>query len=160
MGVTLEFLKLGIVGLISGLFASYLANRDHRNKKWWELRVAAYQNVIESLSDLVYYYHTKFHAQIEGRELSGDFDKRLDEFWQSSFPRVRKAADIGAFLFSDIANTELAKFMALTREHHESYFEYIDSNLVAASTCLKALVTQSKIDLQLKSSWLDRLGLA
>nr|WP_075519007.1 hypothetical protein [Moritella viscosa]SHO17368.1 Putative uncharacterized protein [Moritella viscosa] len=54
--VLLELLKLGFVGVIAGLFASFLANRDFRNKKWWELRVSAYKTAIEALSDLVHYY--------------------------------------------------------------------------------------------------------
>ena len=52
----IELTKLGFVGLIAGLFSSVLSNRDYRQRKWFEMRVKAYQNAIEALSDIVYYY--------------------------------------------------------------------------------------------------------
>jgi len=61
---TLELIKLASVGFIAGLFSSVIANRDHRQRKWWELRVSAYQNAIEALSDLVYYYDTRLNAEM------------------------------------------------------------------------------------------------
>lgn len=56
METVLEFLKLAFVGTVAGLFSSFLGNWSFRHKKWWELRVDAYQSAIESLSDLVHYY--------------------------------------------------------------------------------------------------------
>lgn len=40
--VALELLKLASVGVVAGLFSSIVANRDHRQRKWWELRITAY----------------------------------------------------------------------------------------------------------------------
>jgi hypothetical protein len=53
-----EIFKLVAVGIVSGLFSAYLANRKHRSQKWWELKVSSYQQLIEALSDLIYYFDT------------------------------------------------------------------------------------------------------
>ena len=95
----IELLKLGFVGLIDGLFSSVLSNRDYRQRKWWEMRVTAYQNAIEALSDIVYYYGEHYDAEITRRDLSEERSKHLSATWEQSFPKVRKYADSGAFLF-------------------------------------------------------------
>lgn len=156
MDTALELLKLGMVGLIAGLFSSVIANRDHRHRKWWELRVAAYQNAIEALSDLVYYYDKHFSAEIEYRELPEDFKKKLDAFWEESFPKVRKFADSGAFLFSERANAALRELMK--DDDEASYIEHLDNNLAKAKRCLSELIECSKTDLKLKTGFIGWLS--
>lgn len=150
MDTFIEILKLGIVGLIAGLFSSYLSNRDHRSKKWWELRVYAYQSVIEALSDLNHYYEISYSAEITQRDLSVDQEKELRITWNEGYSRVRKAADSGAFLFSPHAEEALNAFMKSHNKNYESYFEYLDNSYAEAKKCLKSLVMYSKNDLSLK----------
>lgn len=151
----LELLKLASVGVIAGVFSSALANRDYRQRKWWELRVTMYQSAIEALSDLVYYYDKHYNAAIEYRDIPQDLEKKLSAYWEQSFPRVRKAADSGAFLFSDKANAALREFMQ--DERAEWYIEHLDITLSKAKKCLSTLVECSKDDLKLKSSWMEPL---
>lgn len=148
MDTAFEFLKLGMVGLIAGLFSSVIANRDHRQRKWWELRVGAYQNAIEALSDIVYYYDKHYSAEIEDRELREGFKKQLDTYWDESFPKVRKFADSGAFLFSERANEALREFMR--NDDEPTYIDHLDNNLTKAKRCLSELIECSKADLRLK----------
>lgn len=155
MEMVLELLKLASVGLIAGLFSSLLANRDYRQRKWWELRVAAYQNAIEALSDIVYYYEKHYTAEIESRELSKQFQEELEKYWEQAYPKLRKFADSGAFLFSVEANTALLEFMK--NEHAGSYFEHLDNKLARAMKCLARLIECSKVDLKLKPGWLERI---
>ncbi len=150
----IELLKLGSVGIISGLFSAYIATRGHRNKKWWELRVAAYQSVIEALSDLTHYYGRKYKAEIESRELSDEYEAELGKFWDDSYHKVRKAADSGAFLFSKDVNAALKEFMDLKNENHHTYFEHLDSNLAVAERCLKTVVASANKDLRVSDGWL------
>lgn len=150
-----ELIKLGGVGLIAGLFSSVLANRDYRQRKWWEMRVSAYQNAIEALSDIVYYYDKHYNAEILYRELPQEFKLELDSFWKQSFQKVRKYADSGAFLFSEAANAALKELM--TDDDEQSFVEHLDNNLAKATKCLNSLVKCSKADLKLKPSLLERL---
>lgn len=152
--IIFELLKLGSVGVISGLFSAYIATRGHRNKKWWELRVAAYQSVIEALSDLTHYYGRKYKAEIENREISDEYEDELSKFWDDSYHKVRKAADSGVFLFSEDVNYALKEFMNLKNENHQTYFEHIDSYLAVAERCLKTVVTSANKDLRVKDTWI------
>jgi hypothetical protein len=154
MDLAAELIKLGAVGLIAGLFSSLLANRDHRYRKWWELRVNAYQGAIEALSDIVYYFDRHYNAEIGYRELSEEFKKKISDFWDTSYPKVRRLADSGAFLFSDRANAALKVFMR--DDDEQSYFEHLDNNLAKSRKCLEELVACSKEDLQLKEGILAR----
>lgn len=152
MDAILELLKLAGVGLIAGLFSSVLANKDYRQRKWWELRVAAYQNAIEALSDLVYYYDKHYNAEVEYRELPKEFKEKLDAYWEQAFPKIRKFADSGAFLFSEEANSALREL--IKNDNTDCYIEHLDTNLAKARKCLAQLVEYSKVDLKLKTSWL------
>lgn len=151
----LDLFRLAFVGLVAGLFSSVIANRDYRHRKWWEMRVAAYQNAIEALSDLVYYYDTQFTAQIEYRELSPEIEEKLNKHWEQAFQKVRKLADSGAFLFSEGANEVLRELIDY-EVGSESYVDYLDSRLAACRKCLARLVECSKVDLKLKAGWLER----
>lgn len=147
MDVVAEILKLAIVGLIAGFFSSWLANRDHRRRRWWELRVDAYQNAIGALSDLLYYYDKHYDAEISSYTFPEDFKEKLEQHWQDAQPKIRKLADSGAFLFSDRANAALREFMK--DEHADIFIEHVDNKLGQAKRCLSELVECSKKDLKL-----------
>ncbi len=149
-----ELLKLGLVGIISGLFSAYIATRGHRNKKWWELRVAAYQSVIEALSDLTYYYDKRFRVSLESRELSDEDEKELEKLWDDNYRKVKKAADSGVFLFSKDVNIALKEFMDLKNENHRTYLEHLDHYFFVAEKCLKTVVTSANKDLRISDGWL------
>lgn len=151
--VVLDVMRMAGAGLVGGLFSALIAAKDHRFKKWWELRVAAYQGVIEALSDLAYAFDTHLQAEIEGRELSDERNSQLGELISAAFTRVRKAADSGAFLFSNKANAALLPLLAERNMNHHTYFESIDGMQFAAKLCLKQLVDISKEDLNLRKHW-------
>jgi hypothetical protein len=75
----MELSKVAGAGMVAGLFAAFVAQRDHRFKKWWELRVAAYRDVIEALSDLDYVYQMRWKAETEGVVHSDKQQNRLTE---------------------------------------------------------------------------------
>ena len=155
MDTFVELLKLGSVGVIAGLFASLVANREHRYRKYWELRVVAYQSAIEALSDLYYYFDKNYEAEIERRELSEQFQKKISDSWDQAHPRVRRLADSGAFLFSERANAALKEFMQ--KENDDFYLELLENGLAKSKKCLDELVACSKDDLRLKEGWLGKL---
>ncbi|ENK2095398.1 hypothetical protein AB3A53_004313 [Vibrio vulnificus] len=154
MDVVFELLKLGAVGLIAGLFTSFIALKDYRYKKWWELRVSAYQTLIEALSDLVYYYERLYNAELLKQELNPEFEKKLEHYHDLAFPKVRKAADLGAFVFSEDVNSVLSKYMESSWDKHPTYGDFLDMRLYQTKLCLKAVVNASKSDLKVKRRWL------
>jgi hypothetical protein len=152
----LKIFKLAGVGLTAGLFSSVLANRDHRQRKWWELRVSAYQNAIEALSDLVYIYDCQIEATMANRDIPEKLDKELDAYWEQSYPKIRKFADSGALLFSDEANNALRE---LIRDDYNNdfNFEYLEHKQHVTEKCLNSLVECSKVDLKLKPILIERV---
>lgn len=158
VSLLLELAKLGAVGLVAGLFTSYLGNKDHRRRSWWEMRVAAYREVIEALSDLVNYSDHHFKAELRGRELPEGFKAKLEEQWAPARARVRKAADTGAFLFSKQAATALAEFERRDNEEQDSYIDAVLESLEAGQVCLQRMVELSRTDLEIQPTFLERLG--
>lgn len=156
----IELLKLALVGLVAGLFSYYLSDRKHRTEKWWELRVAAYQEAITALSDLYHYFESHSSIEIAHREISEEKRQELKLFWDNGYHKVRKAADTGAFLFSIEAETALKAFIKSEKEHYDTYFEYLDGRCVDVKKCLDALVSYSKSDLCLHegniTKWINR----
>ena len=159
MDAALELLKLGFVGLVAGFFTSFVANRDYRYRKWWELRVAAYQAVIEALSDMYHSYDSFLTAEIRQNEIPPERKGELDKLLSDGYARVRKAADTGSFLFSKDAAVALEAYRKSRDRDHDSYVEYLDDGCAEVKKCLNALVECSKKDLQLQSrfaTWFSR----
>ena len=59
-------------------------------------------------------------------------------FWEQAYPKIRKFADSGAFLFSDEANLALREFMQ--EDDSDDYVEHLDTKLARANKCLLQLV--------------------
>jgi hypothetical protein len=154
-----EVIKLGDVGLISGLFSAFLAVWQYRDNKWWELRVASYQALIEALSDLTHYLDRKYNAEIESRELSQAYEDELKQLWTGSYHEVRKAADSGVFLFSKEVNEKLKEFINLKDTEYNSYFEQLDEQLFEAEKCLKVVVYSAQRELRRNDHWLSKLAI-
>lgn len=150
-----DLAKMAGAGLTAGLFAAYVSGKDYRFKKWWEMRVAAYQSAIEALSDFAYAYDVRYRALLEGRELSDEREEVLGSLVTEAFHRVRKATDSGAFLFSAEANAALATVVAEWDADHQSYQDHLDSLQFVAKQCLNRLVVISKVDLNLhRNFWI------
>jgi hypothetical protein len=150
MTIFLELLKLSVVGLIAGLFSSFLANRDFRNRKWWELKVSTYQEAIEALSDLSYFYERNFNSEIGIINLSDENRQKLESYWEPAFRKVRKLADSGSFLFSEKVNLSLIEFISAENEKSYTYFEHLINRSESSKKCLVELIACAKDDLRIR----------
>jgi len=151
MDLLVDLVKLGSAGIIGGLFGSFLANRNFRSQRWWERKVDAYTRVIESLSDMLEYYSELADAEMTEREISDERKVELEANWKVGRRAVRKAANLGAFLFSPEVEAALREFEKHSSKRQKSYFEYLDENCAAVRACLESIVAQSKRDLRVRS---------
>lgn len=156
MDLILELVKLAAVGILAGAFASYLNNRDHRQKKWWELRVEAYKNAIEALSELLHFFNSQYNAEIQKKDLSSEQLLELTKQRQEGYKKIRLAADTGAFLFSAEAAEILNNYISEMETQYLTKFYYADAGLSSTKKCLKTIVDCSKKDLHLKNAFYDR----
>jgi len=155
MDLIVELIKLGSVGVISSFVAYYLAFRGHRHKKWWELKVSAYKDTIEALSDLLYYFDVYFEAETGSIELSEDKELQLQIVRNEGYSKIRKSAHSGAFLFSDRAEQALKEFLKVMDRQSGYYIEDLNNRYGAVKKCLEMLVDCSKRDLNLRTSFLE-----
>jgi len=156
MDIVLELIKLGSVGVLAGAFASLMANRDHRQQKWWELRIQAYKEVIEALSELLQYFDTYLNATVAKEKLTEDQKNELLDIRKNGFQRVRRAADAGAFMFSTEVEDALNELVSESNISYLTFYDQIYEGWASTRKCLDVLVKCSKNDLQLKSTFIDQ----
>lgn len=157
MDILLEFLKLGIVGLIAGLFSAFLATRKHRNSKSWELKVAAYRSLIDNLSDLSSSYDNlceTYHYNERDTESNKEYIDGLSKCARNSFQEVRKAANNESFLYSKEINEALSKFMEFEKKDFHDRYTYMEAYSAGADTCRKKVIEAASKELPIKYSWL------
>ncbi len=145
MELVIELIKLGSVGVLSGVFGAFMALRRYKHEKWWEMRANAYKTVIESLSDTVAIYEEKNNNW----EQSSIEPEKISEDLKFARERVRKHRDIGAFLFSKDAEAALTEFV----DFKIDYEKVTDPSDIygpfsqISRKCLEKIVALSKKDL-------------
>lgn len=147
MDAYLELVKVIGTGLTAGLLSAWLARRDHRYKTWWQMRVEAYQGLIEALSDLAYVYGQRFNHEINGHEPGADANEHLSKLGDEAYAKVRKAADSGAFLFSLSVLSSLAELRKEYERGYDHYIEAMQGMADESEKCLAAIVAVSRNDL-------------
>lgn len=148
-----ELLKLGLVGLIASLFTHLISSHQHRQLRWWELKVQAYRDAIESLSDLVFYYDLQYQRAVRGGGMTEELTAKLEDIWDKAGSRIRQLTDSGAFLFSASAENALRKLMQTSEADFEHYGEHAEAMNDEAKNCLKTLVEVSRTDLRLRGAF-------
>ncbi|MGE6566997.1 hypothetical protein ACQKE9_00370 [Shewanella vesiculosa] len=151
MDLAIELLKLACVGILSGVFGAFMALRRYKHEKWWEMRVNAYKNVMESLADMTAIYEGIHHWDQNSKDPE-DISIEL----KSARAKVRKHRDMGAFLFSSEAEIALTKFI----EFDVDYTNVTEPDDIygpfslRSRECLDKIVALSKKDLAVNECWL------
>jgi hypothetical protein len=152
MELIVELIKLGSVGILSGIFSAIIALRRYRHEKWWEMRVDAYRSGIEALSDLVIHYELRLRnwerEPIEPEVVSAEI--------ASARSKVRKLRDMGAFVFSSEAENALNEFVEfdIPEEHVSDPGDIYDPLSRIAKKSLQELITVSRKDLKITDNLL------
>lgn len=145
MDLAIELIKLGSVGVLSGVFGAFMALRRYKHEKWWEMRVNAYKTVIESLSDMTAIYE----ARNNNWEDSSTEPESISQELSVVRGKVRKHRDMGSFLFSNDAEEALTDFV----DFKIDYNSVVDPSDVYgpfcqnSRKCLEKMVALSKKDL-------------
>jgi len=116
-------------------------------EKWWERKAGAYSRIIEALSDLCYYHQRFRDAAYEARELSEEEKLEVKRYWERGRLEVVKAANVGAFMISPVAEEALKEYLE-RKISTEDWFERLDFDYTSTERCLKRIVACAKEDLQ------------
>ncbi len=138
------------IAAVSSWITVQLSLRKFRREKWWERKADAYANVIEALHYSKQFSEEHFEAAIKGREISPDKDAELRAEAKKANAEISRVASMGAFLLDDKAINRLA---LLGREENEAgnttdWYEYLEGDLKATSSCLDDIIKIAKADLK------------
>lgn len=152
MDIAIELIKIGGVGVLSGVFGAFMALRQYKHEKWWEMRVNAYKTVIECLSDMV----TIYEERNRNWECFPCEPENIGQELRVAREKVRKHRDMGSFLFSNAAEAALTDFV----DYQVDYDSVVDPGDIygpfsrSSRKCLEKIVAISKKDLALNGKWL------
>ena len=93
---------------VSSLITVSLSLHKFRTEKWWETRVSAYIDLIDSLHSLKDYGDVHLGEATEDRNVGDEEKEKLNVDYMLAFSRVRRAANVGSLLFSASAQKEIS----------------------------------------------------
>jgi len=137
---------------VSSLITVSLSLHKFRTEKWWETRVSAYIDLIDSLHSLKEYSDVYLDEATEGRKVGDKEKKKLNADYILAFSRVRRAANVGSLLFSASAHKEISSCLnglnAATETDH--WPDHLVAHQEAMDGVIERVVEISKLDLKLK----------
>ena len=139
-----------LIAVVSSWVTVQLSLRKFRIEKWWERKADAYASVIEALHNSKEFSEQHLRAGERGREISEDRDAELRVQAKAGSEEIRRVADIGAFLLSDQAMVRMAQLQKEEDEASDTmdWFEYLEGDYQAVSTCLDDIIAIAKADLK------------
>ena len=147
-----------IIAAISSWITVQLSLRKFRDERWWERKVDAYTKVIEALHYSKEWTDQHLEAEFTARELPQEtVDKLLTEAKQGA-SEIRRAVNIGAFYFSERATKRLSRYKAEENQATNTtvWFEYLERDHQAVSSCLDDMIEIAKEDLRITPSLVVR----
>jgi hypothetical protein len=143
-------------GIAIATFSSWitvqLSLRRFRTEKLWERKVDAYLRVIEALHDSKSFSEHTYNAELQMNKLSDERNEELMARSRIAQDEIDKAIDLGAFLFSVGAINILTNYEKEISEisTDQTWFQYLEDDLLATKKCLKNLIENAKNDLKFK----------
>lgn len=151
-----KLVAIGVIsGLISGLISACFAIYVYRNQKWWELRVAAYQSLIEALSNIKHCCDSEMKDLIGFEELTEPKQLDLVRLWGENYYKVRNSAYSGIFLFTEEVNQVLREFVDIQdKQKAQDSQQCIINSTDVIKKCLETVVSSANKELRLDNWFL------
>lgn len=109
----------------------------------------AYTEIIQSLHNMNWYAIRTIEIEVEGAQMSPEYEKRWREKSMQAWEDLRRQIDIGEFLLSPASIVILKDFMKASSEHEEDWISHLVAVNDAAETCLPKLKQAAREDLGL-----------
>lgn len=155
MNWIIELVKLGIVGLIAGLFALYRAKQEFISQRWWERKADTYMRIIEALWKILDYYKQNYEEVTDHREISDERKKEILNQWREGQREIKKITEIGAFLVSDETIAALKKLWKKPEPESDpdDWISQLENDYIATEACIDTVIKSAKKDLQVIRGW-------
>ena len=139
-----------VIAILASFMTYQFAIKKFKTEKWWELKVVAYQNIIEALHNSKEFTSQHLNAYFEQRDIPEEKSESLKKKAYAATEEIKKAIDTGSFLLSEQAVERLKVFQGETEEAYKphDWFSYLDYDYAATKKCLIDLLVIAKSDLQ------------
>jgi hypothetical protein len=150
-----HIMGLAFVGVVSGLFTSFIARRDFVSDRWWERKADTYTRILDALVELERIHETYSDDALHIRELNEAERAELERIWKPAWREVDSAIRLGAFVISHEAHAALAALRTATRGiDPQDFFGIVDAQFSATRECITQLREIGRKDLRLTRWWL------
>ena len=140
---------------IAALIASWLALRKFRTEKYWEMRLQAYNELLNALEKMFSYVDASLLDAMHEKTINDDDRELLRSNWKEGKEHVEKTRRIGRLLISEEARQVIdidKKFKEANKDVPiDDWFSNMDNEWGVLRDVIDEFITQSKKDLGLKS---------
>ena len=145
---------------IAAVIASWLALRKFRTEKYWELRLVAYNDVLNALEKMLSYLDANL-LDITHEKTIKDADRaKLENKWKEGREHIEKTRRVGRLLISEEAHQIIdidKKFKEANKDvDPEDWFSLMEKDWDVLSHVINEFITLSKKDLKL-NSWFRKI---
>ncbi len=146
-----------LIATFSSFLTFQLSTAKFRSEKWWELKVASYQKILEALHESKLFSSYYLDAHQEGGQVSEEQAKELSAKGKKAHDEIVKMIDVGTFLLSDKAMERLYQYMNESSEAEDvaEFFTHLDKDYQATKSCIDDLILIAKDDLDKTHGGID-----
>lgn len=148
-----------LLSFLAAYFGGYFAIRGFYQKKSWERRAQAYEELVAALYDVVQYCAIQKEDYGQGTGLSADQELELWQDYRAACSAIKKATDIGLLYVSAPVYQvllELRKKPMLNPEH-EPWFDVYEQEYEKHDSAMKEIISIASKDLYLNTPLLTGL---
>jgi hypothetical protein len=126
-----------IAALVTSPLAVWFSLRRFYSEKWWERKMAAYTAILESLHHMSDIYNEDFENERRQTIMPDPLREREQiQRFRAHREELNKYIDIGTFLLSEAAVSELSQLSDKLSKNHETYLDDVVYTRDAIDNCL------------------------
>lgn len=144
-----KYIAAIIIGFVSAYCGSFFAVKKFKKEKLWERKEKAYTEIINALYDMLQHCEIRKEDYGQGTGLNEKRETEIRNAYNTSYWKIKKATDIGAFVISKKAHSvlmELQKREILVWEENPE-FEIYEHEFQHFQKALNKIVTIAKEEL-------------
>ena len=148
-----------LLSFLAAYFGGYFAIRGFYQKKSWERRAQAYEELVAALYDVVQYCAIQKEDYGQGTGLSADQELELWQDYRAACSAIKKATDIGLLYVSAPVYQVLLDLrkQPMLNPEHEPRFDVYEQEYEKHDSAMKEIISIASKDLYLNTPLLTGL---
>ncbi len=140
-----------VIAILAASLTYFFAIVKFKSERWWDLKVIAYQKIIEALHKAKEYSYHYSDVALGVRELSAEKESYLKEGTLLATQEIAKAVDVGTFVISEDAFKRLEQYKKQIDQLPKKtadWYDYLDQSYRLTDDCLRDIKLLAKTDLK------------